>query len=332
MSDKIDFVVTWIDGNDPEWQKEKAKYIGNEDSKDNAGTQRYRDWDLMRYWFRGVEKFAPWVNKVYFVTCGQKPEWLNTGCGKLVLVDHKDYMPEEALPTFNSNAIEVGIHKIKGLSDSFVLFNDDFFPVAPMDPEDFFVCGVACDYAALDCITPTNDFEYIRMNNVMLINKHFNMRQVLSDNHAKWYSLKDPKSLMRTLKLSKPWTAFPGLRDYHVPIAFSKSDFEKVWEAEPAVVKETQNKRFRSKEDISIWLMRYWRLMEGNFTVKSQQCFGYTLIDDDDVSEICETIESGRKKVLVINDEYKGNDFEKPRDRLIRSFDKILPGKSSFEL
>jgi len=72
--------------------------------------------------------------------------------------------------------------------------------------------------------------------------------------------------------------------------------------------------------------------MEGNFTVKSQQCFGYTQIIDDDVTKICEVIESGKKKVLVINDEYKGNDFEKTRDQLIRSFDKILPGKSSFEL
>ncbi len=332
MANDIDFVVTWVDGNDPEWQNTRAKFLGNITSGDNSGENRYRDWDLMRYWFRGVEKFAPWVRKVYFVTCGQKPEWLNAECSKLVLVDHKDYMPEESLPTFNSNAIEVGIHKIKDLSNNFVLFNDDFFPVAPMTPEDFFVNGVPCDYAALDCLTPSNDFEYIRLNNVLAINRHFNKQQVISANRSKWYSLKDPKSLLRTLKLSKPWTTFPGIRDYHVPTAFTKSDFEKVWEAEPAVVKETQNKRFRSKEDISIWLMRYWHLMEGNFTVKSQQCFGYTQIIDDDVTKICEVIESGKKKVLVINDEYKGNDFEKTRDQLIRSFEKILPGKSSFEI
>ena len=83
MSDKIDFIVTWVDGNDPEWQKTRNEYLGIKTSEDNAGVQRYRDWDLMRYWFRGVEKFAPWVNKVYFVTCGQRPERLNPDHPKL---------------------------------------------------------------------------------------------------------------------------------------------------------------------------------------------------------------------------------------------------------
>ena len=97
MSD-IDFVIPWVDGNDPEWQKEKNLY--DESNKTGDSTiVRYRSWDNLQYWFRAVEKFAPWVRKVYFVTCGQKPEWLNAECSKLVLVDHKDYMPEEALPT-----------------------------------------------------------------------------------------------------------------------------------------------------------------------------------------------------------------------------------------
>lgn len=32
----------------------------------------YREWGTFKYWFRGVEKFAPWVNKVYLVTDNQK--------------------------------------------------------------------------------------------------------------------------------------------------------------------------------------------------------------------------------------------------------------------
>lgn len=34
---------------------------------------RYRDWENLKYWFRGVETFAPWVNKVYFITYGHIP-------------------------------------------------------------------------------------------------------------------------------------------------------------------------------------------------------------------------------------------------------------------
>ncbi|MBQ6357217.1 MAG: capsule biosynthesis protein CapK, partial [Solobacterium sp.] len=38
---------------------------------------RFKDWGLFKYWFRGVEKFAPWVNKIYFITWGHVPTWLD---------------------------------------------------------------------------------------------------------------------------------------------------------------------------------------------------------------------------------------------------------------
>ena len=112
MQDMIDFVVTWVNGSDESWIKERAKYLPQTKEQDLRGVQRYRDWDLMRYWFRGVEKYASWVHKIYFITCGQKPEWLNLDCPKLKLIKHSDYMPKDALPTFNSNAIEMRIHNI----------------------------------------------------------------------------------------------------------------------------------------------------------------------------------------------------------------------------
>ena len=77
---KIDFVVTWVDGNDEKWQKEKLMYEQLEKKEDdkfdiwNNNKIRYRDWDLLRYWFRGIEKNAPWVNKIYFVTYGHIPQ------------------------------------------------------------------------------------------------------------------------------------------------------------------------------------------------------------------------------------------------------------------
>lgn len=66
MDDKIDFVIAWVDGNDPKWKKEREKYMPK--SGNDARDVRYRDWDNLKYWFRGVEKFAPWVNKIHFVT------------------------------------------------------------------------------------------------------------------------------------------------------------------------------------------------------------------------------------------------------------------------
>lgn len=92
MCKKIDFVVTWVDSNDENWRKEKQYYEEemsiNVDLNDNL---RYRDWGFMRYWFRAVEKYAPWVNKVYFITEGHLPEWLNLENEKLVVIKHGKY-------------------------------------------------------------------------------------------------------------------------------------------------------------------------------------------------------------------------------------------------
>ena len=52
----IDIVVTWVDGSDPEWLKERARYCGTSAELSDV---RFRDWGLMRYWFRGIEKCAP---------------------------------------------------------------------------------------------------------------------------------------------------------------------------------------------------------------------------------------------------------------------------------
>lgn len=71
----IDFVVTWVDGSDPAWLAEKNRYSGEVPQTENYNApNRYRDLGLLRYYFRAVEKFTPWVRKVFFVTCGQKLE------------------------------------------------------------------------------------------------------------------------------------------------------------------------------------------------------------------------------------------------------------------
>ena len=95
MVNKIDFVITWVDDSDPKWRKEFEYYSAKESRCINTDTCRYRDWDTLRYWFRGVEKFAPWVNKIYFVTYGHLPEWLKTDNPKLVIVNHEDFIPAE---------------------------------------------------------------------------------------------------------------------------------------------------------------------------------------------------------------------------------------------
>ena len=137
---EIDFVVTWVDSNDPKWQEEFQKYKGITTTADQSKA-RYRDWDFFKYWFRSIEKYAPWVHKVYVITNGTFPSWINRDCQKLVLVKHSDYIPQQYLPTFNSRTIEFYMNSIPGLSEHFVYFNDDMYLNAPVSQEELLLLG-----------------------------------------------------------------------------------------------------------------------------------------------------------------------------------------------
>ena len=175
---EIDFVITWVDGNDPDWQKQKMEYSMQPDlsQKQDDRKERYRDWDLLRYWFRGVERFAPWVRRIHFVTWGHLPSWLNKEHPKLNIVNHKDFIPEKYLPTFNSHAIEWNMHRIPGLAENFVYFNDDMFLIKKVRPEQYFKNDLPVDMLALQPdVANTKDqvMPYIYLNNTMLLAKYF---------------------------------------------------------------------------------------------------------------------------------------------------------------
>ena len=133
----------------------------------------------MPYWFRAVETFAPWVHKVYFVTWGHLPPFLNTKAPKLEIVKHTDFIPSEYLPSFNSRSIEMNIHRISGLSEHFVYFNDDMFLLQPSVQEHFFHGGLPC---AMGCECPDivysipASYKHEHINCMGIINKHFDKR------------------------------------------------------------------------------------------------------------------------------------------------------------
>ena len=135
---KIDFVIAWVDGNDPEWRREKSDRISGISGFDRVDDreERYRDWDNLHYWFRGVEKFAPWVRKIHLVTWGHIPHWLNIEHPKLNIVRHEEFISEKFCPTFNSHTIEWNLHRIPDLSENFVYFNDDIFLLKSIAAED----------------------------------------------------------------------------------------------------------------------------------------------------------------------------------------------------
>jgi hypothetical protein len=134
----------WVDDSDPVWRAEKDAWQKAEADSwelvaDGVQKARWRDNDELKYSLRSVSRFAPWINHIYLVTgFGQAPDWLDTSNPKITVVDHRDIMPADSLPTFNSMAIESCIVNIPGLSDRFLLANDDTFFGAPIEPSYFY--------------------------------------------------------------------------------------------------------------------------------------------------------------------------------------------------
>ena len=133
---KIDLVVPWVCETE-EFQKERNKYINENVDKQAIFKVRFKDNGELRYLLRSVEENAGFINNIFLVTNGQVPGWLNLKHPKIHLIDHKQIFPADALPTFNTLAIESCIVNIPNLSDRFLYSNDDMF-FANKVTEDFF--------------------------------------------------------------------------------------------------------------------------------------------------------------------------------------------------
>ena len=326
---KIDFVIIWVDGNDPEWQKEKKKYQP-ENNQDDSDI-RYKDWNNLQYWFRGVERFAPWVNRIHFVTWGHVPNWLNVDNPKLNIVKHEDFIPGEYLPTFSSHTIELNLHRINGLSEQFVYFNDDMFVIKDVKPKIFFADGVCKDRLVLSAITPNDEpISSIMFNNVKAINRHFSKKNLLKKHFSK---LVFPGCGVQSIKTiaTLPFRYFTGFYNDHIPYAYTKRLYNEVWENEYALLDSTCQNKFRSDRDVNQWIFRYWRLAKGEFKkCSSRQGKMFSISDKND--SLFEAIEKQKFYMICCNDAGEYSDFNEQSERLKTCFKTILPDKCSFEI
>lgn len=324
----IDIVLPWVDGNDPEWQKEYSLY--RPDTKFEP--ERYRDWGFLPYIFRGIEKYAPWVNKVFFVTNGQIPEWLNLDSPKLVFVKHSDYIPNKYLPTFNSNTIEYFFDRLPGLSEHFIVFNDDIFFINEVSPERFFQNGLPCDMAIETAYfawpTGFNPFLY---NIAAYVNKQFDKKQVLRNHFFKWFNLKYGMLLFKNMYfLGIPF--FVSFKIFHFPQPLLKSVYKEVYDKYGAELEKTTCTRFRENSNITRLLISDWQLCSGKFQPYDiRKRSKYIQITDNNVEQCASMICSKKYSVICLNDNENIKNFETDKQRLIEAFQQILPTKSVYE-
>jgi hypothetical protein len=137
----VDAVYTWVDGDDPAMAAKRRAHQALSDNPiapRETGASRYTSHDELKYALRSLDMYAGFVRHVYLVTDAQTPVWLDPDAEGLTVVDHRDILPADALPVFNSHAIESRLHHIPGLSEHYLYFNDDVFINRPVRAEHFF--------------------------------------------------------------------------------------------------------------------------------------------------------------------------------------------------
>jgi hypothetical protein len=328
----IDFVITWVDMDDPVWKKEFARYSGKIDNtKNEVSEARFRDYGLLKYWFRGVDKFAPWVRKIHFVTCGQKPEWLDPNHPKLNLVHHEDFIPAAFTPVFNSNLIEIYMHKIPGLAEHFVYFNDDFFIINHLSEKRFFTNGLPNDIAVFRTNFGLSQFGKMLRNNIRLINKHFDKKEIINRDYNKWFD-KSYGKRRRLNYLLKPYGKFVTLRTPHNAQPYLKRTFVEVWEKCGQELTEMSTHRFRSDHDLTPELFKTWQICKSDFnpynTYGDTKMFPLVLKSKKAIRAVREQ----SYKLVCLNDNVHIRNYDKVLGELKAAFDSILPEKSGFEL
>ena len=139
--EKIDAVITWVDGSEPNYQRKLKEHLSNNDTI----KRQYLQANEINLCVASIVKYAPFIRKIFIVTDKQSPNLDSVkhivSKEKIEIVDHEEIFRDniEFLPTFNIRSIDALLFKIKDLSEKFIYFNDDMFLVKKTNPEDWFV-------------------------------------------------------------------------------------------------------------------------------------------------------------------------------------------------
>jgi hypothetical protein len=292
----MDIVITYVDGNDPAWKQDYEKYTNVP-----VLQKRFRDWGTLKYLLRGVENRMPFIRNVYLVVShpSQVPDWVNTGNLKIVL--HGDIIPQQYLPVFNCNPIEMHLHRIPGLDEEFLYFNDDMFPVGDCRPEDFFRDG-----------KPVIGY----------------YRHYFASGMYKKICRNSDRAARKALGM-KPACFFT--RPQHICSPMLKSECEKVYQIlEPDVLKTT-SERVRTENDLNQYLFLDYMNYQGKVVQDkiSNKHFSVAIASADKLREF---LLNPTRNLVCINDvRLSESRYESLRTAVHEAFEAAFPKKSKYE-
>ena len=327
---KIDLVYMWASGNDPVWMQKRNGYLPPAEQQDMASFCKGRTAENgeLKYSLRSVEMYASWINHIYIVTDGQTPEWLDTTNPRISIIDHKEILPTDTLPTFNTTAIELGFVNIPGLSEHFLMANDDMMFNRAVEPSFFFtndgkpICRVMKNttaYTILKSIhnksdSPMSTYDAIVHKASSLITKDFGKNML------------------------------PYIQHHNID-AYSKKSATECMQKYSGVVDATYKNRFRSKDDFHRHAITLYAVVNGQAKMKpfslmidkigrafyKTKLFGplesiYIGIQHRDIREQLKYL---RPALVCFNDGEINTDAD--RSHMCGVLEDLYPQKSSFE-
>lgn len=341
---KIDFVLPWVNPLDTNWQMKKEAYSVSALDKKSNSEARYRDMGTLKYVLRSIEKNCPWYNKIYLITEGHYPEWLNLNHEKIKLVTHDElYFDKTHLPVFSSSSIEMNLPNLKELSDFFVYLNDDTLIMREVGEERFFQQEKPVDFLIHGWIPRGKLYLKLKSvdawvhslnNNLNLVNAQTDLEYINNDMlYNDTYKLKDKigNFLFKNIYRKAFW-----LSHWHQPQPYKKQTLLEVKELFFDKMMICSSNKFRANNDLTQYLYRYWHLLNGDF---------YPLKYNDDIEENLVSVKSLDSMITYIenNNDIKfacfndspvlaEEDYEKIKSKLLCYLENLFPKKASFEL
>ena len=308
---EIDLVYLWVDGSDPAWQEKKYKATGvlsDNSETDNKG--RYISNDELKYSLRSVEKHAPWIRKIFIITDNQKPEWLDTTHPKIQIIDHKDILPAEALPCFNSSVIEYFLYKIPDLSEHFLFANDDVFFNSDLPPNFFFT---------------KDGLPIVRLKKIPFGKLIDSFKILIGKKIGQYRKLIVEGALLVEKKFGKYYSGVP----HHNIDSYKKSDYRRAVEEIFAMqVKKSQLHRVRTYGDIHRSAFSYFALANKLAHLKyvGRKESSRILVHRHNFMKY---IDHYNPQLFCLNDSQRVTD--KDREKIKPFLEKLFPDKSAFE-
>ena len=291
---KIDFVFPYVTTNDSYWKHLYKISLSGKESEFEAGIQRFRDNGLLKYLFRSLDKYLPWINKVHMIVMcdSQVPNWINRE--KVHIILHSDFIPKKYLPIFSSSLIETFLPFLPLVEEKFIYGNDDLIPCRYLSNKFFFRGNIPCYNINIRDYFETAPGDTLRKNAYNVIMGKKQNQRVATTQHS--------------------------------TISYKKSLLKKCFKKYKRIILNSISK-FREEKNLNQYIYAFYQMMEDTI-LNIQANIGLYIVKPKNIDKII-TKNFQKYDFICLNDEIEMS--EKNWEQIVSKFELILPNKSKYE-